>query len=123
MNTIINTGVVTTHGIQRAKERQNLKNIRSVEKTVQLAIQRGRRAEDCTSWERNYLSKECRNGCTAVAYNNFCYIINDTGICVTIYPLPAWFDKKKAFNGKERIRNFKRYYRHNADFYMQGIVC
>lgn len=122
MNTMINTSIVTVHGAIRAKERQNLKNIRSVEKNVQLAIQRGKRAEDCTSWERSFLAQEAREGYTAVAYNSFCYIFGDGGSCITMYPLPAWFGKKKAFDGKERIRNYKRYYRFHTAYDMSGIL-
>ncbi len=123
MNTMINTSIVTVHGTRRAKERQNLKNQRSVEKNVQLAIQRGKRAEDCTSWEHAFLSVEAKNNCTAVAYNNFCYIISPDCVCITMYPLPAWFGKKKAFNGKERIRNYRRYSRLYTDFFMEDMVC
>ena len=51
---------------------------------------------------------------TAIAYNNFCYIVSEEGFCVTLYPLPVWFGKKKHFNGKERIRNMKAYARNYA---------
>ena len=94
------TTIITHHGADRAKERCNLKSIQAAEKNVNLAIQRGKRAEDLTSWERSFLSKEANSECTAIAYNNFCYIFNADGICVTIYRLPAWFGKKKHFNGK-----------------------
>ncbi len=123
MNTMIDTSIVTVHGVHRAKARHNLKNLRSVEKNVQLAFQRGKRAEDCTSWEREFLNTIVRDDCTAIAYNNFCYIFGASGTCVTLYPLPAWFGKKKAFNGKERIRNYKSYCRHNVDFFMEDMVC
>lgn len=114
MNTMINTDIITIHGTHRVKARRNLKNQRSVEKSVQLAYNRGKRAEDCSSWERNFLSMKPQNDCTAVAYNNYCYIFNSSGVCVTLYPLPAWFGKKKRFDGKERIRNYKQYSRDNT---------
>ena len=116
MKMTIDTTIVTVHGVSRAKERCNLKNVRSTEKNVALAIQRGKRAEDCTSWERAYLSKEAYDGCTAIAYNNFCYIFNADDVCVTIHALPSWFGKKKHFDGKERIRNFKQYCRNHMAF-------
>ena len=122
MNTAIDTTIVTFHGAQRAKERQNLKNPRSIEKNMQLALQRGKRAEDFSSWERNFLSTEAKNNCTAVAYNNFCYIFSADDACVTLYPLPVWFGKKKRFHGKERIRNYKQYCRNNADFTMREFL-
>ena len=123
MRMTIDTTIVTIHGVSRAKERCNVKNVRSAEKNVSLAVQRGKRAEDCTSWEREYLSKEAYDNCIAIAYNNFCYIVNADGICVTLYPLPAWFGKKKHFDGKERIRNYKQYCRNNSGFCERGMVC
>lgn len=123
MKMTIDTTIVTIHGVSRAKERRKVKNVRSAEKNVTMAIQRGKRAEDCTSWERAYLSNEAYDNCVAIAYNNFCYIVNTAGVCVTLYPLPIWFGKKKHFNGKERIRDYKQYCRNNMDFYEQGMVC
>jgi hypothetical protein len=123
MKMTIDTTIVTIHGASRAKERCNVKNVRSAEKNVTLAIQRGKRAADCTSWERAYLESEAYDDCIAVAYNNFCYIFNPSGVCVTIYQLPAWFGKKKHFNGKERIRNYKKYCRSNRSFRESCAVC
>jgi len=122
MKMTIDTTIVTVHGVSRAKDRCNVKNVRSAEKNVTLALQRGKRAEDLTSWEREYLSKEAHDDCTAIAYNNFCYIVNASGACVTLYPLPAWFGKKKHFNGKERIRNYKQYCRNNSAFGVREMI-
>ena len=116
MKMTIDTTIVTVHGVSRAKERCNVKNVRSAEKNIMLALQRGKRAEDLTSWERAYLSKEAHDDCTAIAYNNFCYIVNPAGVCVTLYPLPSWFGKKKHFNGKDRIRNYRQYCRNIVTF-------
>lgn len=123
MNIMIDTNIVTIHGARRAKERQKLKNPRSVEKNVQRALQRGKRAEDCTSWERAFLRTEARDGCTAVAYNNFCYIINPTGACVTMYPLPEWFGRKKNFGRTAKERNSVRCCRGTVNVYLQEFVC
>ena len=122
MKMTIDTTIVTIHGVSRAKERCNVKNVRSAEKNVTLAIQRGKRAKDLTSWERSYLSKEASNDCTAIAYNNFCYIVNSSGACVTLYPLPSWFGKKKHFDGKERIRNYKQYCRNHTGFGTRDLM-
>ena len=122
MKMTINTNIVTVHGVSRAKDRRNVKNIRSAEKNVILAIQCGKRAEELSSWERSYLSREAYNDCTAIAYNNFCYIVNSAGSCVTLYPLPAWFGKRKHFDGKERIRNYKQYCRNNAGFDIREVM-
>jgi hypothetical protein len=32
-----------------------------------------------------------------------------------MYDLPAWFGKKKRFNGKERIRDFRKYEKLNRN--------
>lgn len=122
MKMTIDTTIVTVHGVSRAKDRCNVKNVRSAEKNVTLAIQRGKRAEDLTSWERSYLSKEAYDDCTAIAYNNFCYIVNASGACVTLYPLPAWFGKKKHFDSKERIRNYKQYCRNKSTFGIRELI-
>ncbi len=105
--------MATVHSVERAKERAGL-NERKAYKMIDHALERGKRAEDFSSWERDYLKGECKGNTTAIAYNNFCYIVNEEGFCVTLYPLPTWFGKKKHFNGKERIRNMKVYSRNNA---------
>lgn len=110
---MITFSTATVHSIERAKERAGLSEKRA-SKMIKLAIERGKRAEDFTSWERDYLKGECKGDKTAIAYNNFCYIVDEEGFCVTLYPLPAWFGKKKHFNGKERIRNMKVYSRNNT---------
>ena len=107
--------VSTVHSLRRAKERCGIKNHHTAKRNIDMALIRGRKAEDCTSWERSYLEQECCGNCTAIAYNNFCYIVNEYGVCVTVYALPQWFGKKKHFDGKERIRNYKKYWRCNAD--------
>lgn len=106
---------VTEHCVERAMERYNLRNEKSIQKNVDRAYLLGKRAEDFSSWERNYLSGKTRDCMTGVAYNGFCYIFNEYGICVTMYELPAWFGKRKRFNGKERIRDIKKYNRLNRE--------
>lgn len=104
--------IASFHSIERAKERIGY-NKRNAEKQIERAIACGKTADHFTSWERDYLQGECGESTTAIAYNNFCYIVSDTGVCVTLFPLPVWFGKKKHFNGKEKIRNMKSYMRNN----------
>lgn len=107
----------TVHSLDRAKERTGL-NEKNAVKQIDLALRRGKSAESFTSWERSFLTREANDNCTALAYDGFCYIVNENGFCVTMYPLPAWFGKKKHFSGKERIRNMKTYSRlHSSDLY------
>lgn len=102
----------TIHCIERAKERTGT-NERKAYKMISLALERGKTSEDFTSWERDYLQNEAANNCVALAYNGYCYIVNEDGFCITLYKLPSWFGKKKHFNGKERIRDYKKYCKGN----------
>ena len=100
---------ITHHGFVRAKERCNMKSVQKVENNVRRALERGKRADSFSSWERNYLEKATSEYYTAVAYNNCCYIFNEFEQCITIMNLPPWFGKKRRFDGKVRIRNYKQY--------------
>ena len=108
---IMEATIVSYHSVNRAMERGRVKNARSAEKRIATALQRGKRASEYSSWERSYLMSR-DSGCTAIAYNNFCYLVNENGKCMTLYPLPVWFGKKKRFQGKERIRDMKKYQRY-----------
>ena len=105
----------TIHSIDRAKERAGI-NEKKAEKMISLAIERGKTSVDFTSWERNYLQNEAYDDCVAIAFNGFCYIVNSQGFCVTLYKLPSWFGKKKHYDGKERIRDYKKYCKNNIDY-------
>lgn len=107
------TSMATLHSLDRAKERLGF-NEKKAMKMINLALTRGKTAEDFTSWEREFLMGEARDEAIAIAYNNYCYIVNKDGFCITMYPLPAWFGKKKHFYGKERIRNMKAFSRNYA---------
>ena len=107
--------MVTLHSIERLKDRRNIKNKKSAVKNIYLAKQRGKRAEDCTSWESDFLSTEAYDDSTAIAYDGYCYIFKDD-VCLTMYELPSWFGKKKHFNGKERIRDYKKYCKNNSSY-------
>ena len=106
----------TIHSIERSKERLGL-NERRAEKVIELAIKRGKKSVDyTTSRERKYLEKHTGLASYAVAYNGYCYIINNDGFCVTLYELPAWFGKKKQYDGKTKIKNIKTYYKNYIDW-------
>lgn len=104
------------HSLKRAKERAGL-NEKAAEKQIARAMRDGKCADAFSSWERSYLEKEAYGDCVAVAYSGFCYIVNSDGLCVTMYPLPVWFGKKKQFDGKERIRNPKTYAKFHSSKY------
>lgn len=111
---IMEATVASYHSVNRAMERCRVKNVRAAEKRIATALQRGKQASEYSSWERSYLMDRASD-CTAIAYNNFCYLVNEDGMCITLYPLPAWFGKKKRFQGKERIRDMKKYQRYCVD--------
>ena len=105
--------IASYHSIVRAKERLGY-NEKNALKQINRALERGKTAEQFSSMERTYLEEKCDGVTRAIAYNNFCYIVSDTGICVTVFALPTWFGKKKHYAGKEQIRNVKAYSRYNA---------
>lgn len=98
----------TKHSVERAKERTPY-NGKTAVRFVENGIARGKTAKDFRQKEREYLENCAYNNCVAKAYNGFCLIISDTGNCVTIYRLPEWFGKKRYFDGKQRVRNAKKY--------------
>jgi len=110
---LVNFECASYHSVNRAKERLGL-NEKVARKQISRAVERGKRADQFTSWERSYLENEARDDSYAIAYNNYCFIIGQNGSCITMYHLPAWFGKKKHFDGKERIRNAKAYARYHA---------
>ena len=105
----------TYHSIQRANERTRY-NGKSAIRFISNGIERGKTANDFTQSERKYLLDKQHDNCIAKAYNGFCLIINEVGECVTIYPLPEWFGKKRYYKEKSRIRNAKRYFKSCAAY-------
>lgn len=102
------------HSLNRAKQRAGL-NEKVAERQIARAMRDGKCADAFTSWEKSYLEKEGYDDCTAIAYAGYCYIVNSKGFCVTMYPLPVWFGKKKRFDGKEKIRNAKTYSKYHSN--------
>lgn len=105
---MLNTSKATLHSIERAKERIGL-NEKKAHRKINLALERGKDSTKFSSYEKKYLERISKNDCKAIAYDNFCYIVNHEGFCVTIIPLPDWFEKKKNFDGKTTIKNQKKY--------------
>lgn len=111
----------TVHCIQRIKERTGL-NEKDAHKLIARALKSGRIAEDFSSWERSFLQKKELDGAYAVAYNGFCFIIGSNGFCLTMFPLPAWFSKKKHVDGKTRIKKVKAYAKLHYDTYFDDFT-
>lgn len=100
------TKMVTLHSIQRAHERTRYKGKAAI-RFIENGIERGKTAQEFTQKEREYLESVSHNDCIAKAYNGFCFIITESGICVTLYELPKWFGKRRYYNQKRRIRNVR----------------
>ena len=99
----------SVHCLERAKERLGF-NEKNAAKEIQRATERGKPAEAFTSWERDFLKNHSREKKRAVAYNGFCYVIDEeTGFCITVFRLPPWFGRKKSFDGKKKVKNLKKY--------------
>ena len=97
------------HSIIRMDERQGMKEEKA-KRQIKNAILRGKRASDFSSWEHNYLAKLCPPGTYPIAYDGWVYIVTDEGVCITTHDLPRWFGKKKRFDGKQKIKNAKKYF-------------
>ncbi len=98
----------TYHSILRANERTRYSGKTAI-RFIENGIERGKTAKDFTQDERQYLETCGHDNCIAKAYNGYCLIISEDGVCVTLYPLPGWFGKKRHYDGKTRVRNAKRY--------------
>ena len=101
---------MTTHSIIRAKERVGLSEEKA-RKTIDEAFRKGKRSNEYSAKQRKYLNNIERNGCIPIIYKNFCFIFSEEGSrCITVYPIPHWFNEKTFFYNKNRIRNPKRYF-------------
>ena len=112
--------MTTYHSIQRAKERTGF-NLKSSERFIETALRRGRGAEAFSAKEKDYLlQKEAKEGCRMLVYNLFCFIVAADDACITMYPAPNWFGKKKYHDGKREIKDIKKYMRY-YDWFEQEV--
>ena len=101
----------TKHSLNRAKERAGL-NERRARKMMDLARQRGIRSNECR-WmvDKTFLESKCNEDVEAVAYNGFCFILDrDTQHCITVFPLPKDFGRKKTYYRSTERRENQRLY-------------
>ena len=104
----------TLHSYERAKERAGMNKAQAVRFT-NLAYERGKTADMMPRREREYMEKkESVAGCRTIYYNDYFFIFSPDGICITLYESPAWFCKKNHYDGKEKIRDVKKYMRYNV---------
>ena len=110
----------TIHSIVRANERAGMKRSEAIRFT-DLAIRNGIRADELPRKERRYLeSKEIDLSFSAVLYNGYIFILKDEDTCITLFPAPNWFLKKRYYDGKTKVRNAKKYLRYSASYRMEA---
>lgn len=102
------------HSLRRAKERAGLNKKRAL-KMMELAKTRGITCEECTwSLDKSFLRSKTNDEAIAVAFNGYCFILErNTMNCITMFPLPKRFGKKKTFYGnksEKRAANYKQTY-------------
>ncbi len=98
------------HSLVRARERLGLK-INAAEREIRNAYMEGLDATEFNSREKEYLINKGLSGALVKVYNGSCYIFSENAICITIYKVPSWLGRRQFFDGKEKIRNPKNYYR------------
>ena len=112
--------MTTLHALQRTYERTRF-DLATSERFILNAIKRGKPADAFRAREREYLqSKEIKYGHWTVVYNFFCFIFSEAGDCITMFPVPKWFGKK-LYDGKQEIRNAKKYIRYNNYYEQEDI--
>ena len=107
--------MTTLHALQRTNERTGF-NLKTSERFISNAIQRGKGAENFIDRERHYLLQAAEDSKKALVYNSYCFIISADNICITMFPVPKWFGKKMQYSCKNKIKRTRNYQRHK-DFY------
>ena len=108
--------MTTYHALQRTHERTGL-NLKSSQRFIKNAIERGRQSADFSSKEREFLQRrETSDGHRIIEYNSFCFIVDGNGdTCITMFKLPEWFGKR-VYAHKQQVRNARKYVRY-CDYY------
>lgn len=107
---------MTNHSIIRTEERAH-KSEKAARRMINLAKERGIKASDFPARERRYLEGKGKGRKKAVYYAGYCFIFSNDFECITMFSVPQWFGKKTNFQGKQRIRDIKKYVRNNPDVF------
>ncbi len=101
------------HSIERSRERFGLNEDRA-NRFIAKALERGKTSGEMPKKERAYMeAREAARGCKTVFYNGAFFIFGLNDVCITVFEAPAWFCRKQYFDGKERIRDAKKYQRYS----------
>jgi hypothetical protein len=92
--------MTTFHALMRAEERAGLRK-KYAKRLIANAISHGREADNFAGKERNYLLRKGKaDGGRVLVHGEYCFIVRDGDRCVTMYPVPDWFEKRR--NGGKR---------------------
>ena len=105
----------TQHALIRTMERTGLNND-AADKLIPKALERGKGLESFSANARKLLASKSRDGCRAIVYNGYCYIVNEKGICVTMYDISDRIKQNRHYDGKQRVRDVMKYRRMNSDY-------
>ena len=101
--------MTTLHAVQRTQERAGM-SARKAKRFVRNAVKRGLSADSFKSIEHEYLkSYDNKDGCRAVAYNSYCFVVSSEDVCITMFALPDWFGKNNKNKKKQKLRDVTKY--------------
>ena len=113
--------MTTYHAIIRTMERTGLDRTAAVQ-FIGKAMERGKGTEFFNGEVRRYLESKSADGQRAIVYGFYCFIISAEDICITMYSISDRLNDKKHYDGKQKIRDIRKYMRFNSD-YQQQEVC
>ena len=101
--------MTTYHAVQRTQERAGMSTGKA-ERFVRNAVKRGLGVDSFKSIEHEYLkSYDTEDGCRAVVYNSYCFVISGEDNCITMFALPDWFGKNNKNKKKQQLRDVTKY--------------
>lgn len=114
--------IASFHSVERVVERCRV-NRDTAERNIKLAKKKGKNSNCFKSLEKKFLcAQEAKYGNQAIVYNGFCYMFAINDVCVTVLQLPNWFNKKRYFYNKERVRNVKKFMRNMYNDDLHALV-
>jgi len=105
--------LASNHSLKRVKERMGV-NKSNAHNIICNARERGLSPMDFSGREYSYLASKESNYSWVVAYQGYFFVFSNSGVCITVAKLPDWFGKKGNYDGKEKIRELKKYWRHHS---------
>ena len=104
----------TYHSIVRTSQRAGL-NRKSATRMIENARVRGLGSSYFGGDEKEYLQRKMPEGGRSVVYAGYCFIFNDSDLCITMFSVPVWFGKRK-YDGKKRLRKPRKYILKYSDY-------